>query len=162
MPTKPPVACRRCGKSTTSGRYCEDHKGEATESKQSYDRWRGNDETTKLYHTARWFRFRDTFLTFNPICMRVINGQQCMKPTSIVHHLEALRVNLSRFLDPSNVAAVCKNHHRGGEEGMKPDERYVETRWYGQIVRREDPLTGTVTVQAVTNLDTWLNSFRTK
>lgn len=159
MPDRPGTACRFCGKAD-----CKDkeHVSASSENKRQYDQRRADDPIVKLYHTVRWTKFRETFLAYNPICMLLINGKQCHEPAKVVHHLEAARVNPTSLTDPTNVAAVCKNHHRGGTSGAQPDEHYAKTIWMGQVVREEDPVTGNVIFRAATGMDAYLRALAKK
>ena len=51
-----------------------------------------------------WHVLRDRFMELNPSCA-------CGKPSRIVHHIEHVRANPARRLDPSNLIALCWSCH---------------------------------------------------
>lgn len=87
---------------------------------------RQTDESWLLYQTPRWRNFRKWFLSRNPICQRIIDGQRCMAIADTVHHKIAVRVNPDLLCDADNCVAVCRQHHHH-LEGAQPDEVYVPT-----------------------------------
>jgi 5-methylcytosine-specific restriction endonuclease McrA len=75
-----------------------------------------NDATRKLYGAVRWERFRQAVIRQNPICQRLQrDGQQCHNPAVLVHHLVSPRVDVSKFLDTTNVVCLCEHCHPTGE-----------------------------------------------
>jgi len=82
------------------------------------DRFRKkNDPCARLYRTTAWFRFRWFVLNRNPICQRIVKGEQCRESATVVHHLLSPRQRPDLFLDPANVLCLCAGCHPGGEEG---------------------------------------------
>ncbi len=93
------------------------NSGRSPESKEQ-DRFRKkNDPVNRLYWLASWFRFKLHCLNRNPICQRIIRGEQCHNPAWVVHHLISPRERPDLFLDATNVVCLCANCHPGGEEG---------------------------------------------
>jgi hypothetical protein len=125
-----------CTTKIAEGRYCPNHVKEspAALNRKRYDAVRSDDPVRKWYSTARWARFRDAILRFNPMCMRRLpDGSTCRYPSSVVHHLRDPRQG-GAFTDAANVVAVCPEHHHGaqGEPGSPTDWEKVyalPTRW---------------------------------
>lgn len=92
----------------------------ASEGRKDADRWRkSNDPVNALYRKASFrVRFRTHVLHRNPICQKILrSGQQCTNPAWVVHHLISPRECPARFLDATNVVALCESCHPGGAEG---------------------------------------------
>lgn len=98
--------------------FCLKHQEDNYRKQAARDRVRH--ETDKLYYRAPWLTFRVTIIRQNPICQRIVKGEQCRNPSRVVHHLISPRVDKSKFLNPKNVAALCESCHPGGTEGT-PD-----------------------------------------
>lgn len=79
-----------------------------------------NDATRRMYATAAWQRFRLDRLASNPLCQRIVKGEQCRFGATTVHHLISPREKPELFFDPKNVLCLCANCHPGGEAGT-PD-----------------------------------------
>ena len=128
-------AAPTCSEKITEGKYCEKHSpvSPAAQHRKRCDAVRGDDPVRKWYSTARWARFRDAILRFNPICSRLEDGKQCLEPAAVIHHLASPRVRPDLFVTPDNVRAVCAGHHHGaeGEPGGPADwdKLYVQTNW---------------------------------
>src|SRR5262249_40024169 len=85
----------------------------------------------KWYHNAPWTRFRKTLVQLNPICQVVFaGGRRCMNAAKVGHHLVSPFDDITRFLDPRNVVAICEACH-GPEAGEDPDSNrtFVPTKW---------------------------------
>jgi len=126
-----------CQEKITEGAYCLKHEKEspAAVNRKRYDKHRSeNDPIRRWYHTARWTKFRDAILRFNPLCQRRLpDGTTCRYPSRVVHHLHDPRQG-GAFTDAANVVAVCPEHHHGaqGEPGGPADWEKVyvlPTRW---------------------------------
>lgn len=76
-----------------------------------------NDPINRLYWLSAWKRFCRMVLNRNPICQRIIKGEQCREAARVIHHLISPRHRPDLFLEPTNVLALCFNCHPGGEEG---------------------------------------------
>jgi len=67
----------------------------------------------------------------NPLCQFIDSqtGQQCRYPSTIVHHLADWKQRPDLFFEWSNLVAVCKQHHPGGQAGENPaaPAQYVAT-----------------------------------
>jgi len=85
-----------------SGKYCAKHLHANPESQKETDEW---------YKTGNWRKFAMFIRVRNPMCQRLINGVQCMRPAALVHHLISPRVLPSGLLDPANVVALCRSCH---------------------------------------------------
>jgi len=120
------TTCNRPGCPTLvkGSKFCSRH---AEQAKQREYSERNADEVMKLYRTQRWERFKIYMRSRNPLCQRILeNGEQCMYPSSILHHIVIPRVTLHRMFDASNIFCVCESHHpnTAGESDLT---RYVPT-----------------------------------
>ena len=112
-----PTVCRHSGcraPNVRGSRFCEAHQ--ENNSVLEARRNRPRDAIDRLYGTIRWLRFRDLILRHRPICQKLVRGQQCSNPARIIHHLISPRVDISKFVDPKNVLALCETCHTP-EEG---------------------------------------------
>ena len=103
-------------------RHCDKHA--AKETKRIYET-KKQDPIWMLYHTPRFKKFRVWFLRLNVLCMRVIDGKQCMNWATTVHHRRGLRSHPEDLLCAEQCAAVCSAHHRAGDDGDRPGDAYV-------------------------------------
>jgi len=104
-------------------RYCERHA--AKETKRQYET-KKQDYIWLLYHTPRFKKFRAWFLRLNVLCMRVVDGRQCMNWATTLHHRRGLRSHPEDLCAAEYCAALCAGHHRAGEDGDRPGDEYVE------------------------------------
>jgi 5-methylcytosine-specific restriction enzyme A len=122
--------CRQAGctsKTRNENGYCDAHQKD--NHTRLYERLRGQDEVNKLYHREPWTSFRLAFLAQNPICQKLINGLQCDRPATLVHHLRSPRNFPDGFVDPENVAALCVACHppSEGTETWRAGVDFVKT-----------------------------------
>lgn len=94
--------------------FCEAHQ--ETNSVLDARRNRPRDEVDRMYGTVRWLRFRELILHRRPMCQKIVRGQPCRNPAHVIHHLISPRVDISKFIDPENVLALCDTCHTP-EEG---------------------------------------------
>lgn len=100
MPTRPKRPCSYPGcPNLTDGQYCEQHRKEA---RQKYDKYERSPEVNKTYGRA-WKRIRDRYAKEHPLC------EMCLKegrltPVQEVHHILPIsqggthdRSNLRKF-----------------------------------------------------------------
>jgi hypothetical protein len=124
----PPTACRRCGKGD-----CKDESHKITDARRwtSSYAYRKQRPFNTDYASQRWKKLRALLTDFNPLCQHIEYGVRCMRPATIGHHLIDPKVDYSRFYDPSNLVAVCKAHHPGGQPGelLNARQEYAPTRW---------------------------------
>ena len=102
-----PTACRfpLCAEYSVDRGYCKTH------TKQNpYVRPKG-DSFDALYHQSDWIRFSRLMKEFNPICQAIAKGRQCNRAAKISHHLISPKVDMSKFLEPSNIVCLCLEHH---------------------------------------------------
>jgi hypothetical protein len=67
-------------------------------------------EIVRFYHSKEWLAFRGSQLREHPIC------QRCEREASTqVHHMEPLKQNWERRLDPTNVRCLCGGCHKKTE-----------------------------------------------
>lgn len=96
MPSAPPRVCPRCRKLAPSGQRCAciprppDPK---------------RDERWKPYASPEWRALRATHLKANPYCV------VCGAKATIVDHVKPWKGDRQLFLDPGNLASMCKPHH---------------------------------------------------
>jgi hypothetical protein len=102
--------------------YCPRH---AVKAKQRQYEEKKADPTWQLYQTPRWKNFRRWFLRLNVLCMRVIDGKQCMNWATTVHHRRGLRSHPEDLICAEQCAAVCSEHHHN-DDGDRPGDVYVE------------------------------------
>jgi len=97
----------------------------------AYDKMRADDVTRKMYGKSFWRRrYQPAMLANNPICQRLINGEQCHNPATLVHHLLSPRERPDLFTTPSNTVCLCAGCHPGGMESTplwRPNVDYVPT-----------------------------------
>jgi hypothetical protein len=128
MPTKPPRACKT---PTCSGHaiahdlcpVCLADRPAAFVAKTNFR------ENMPLYNSKEWKTFRPLLISRNPVCQRINAGEQCRQPSTIAHHLIDPRIRPDLKLSASNVVAVCKNCHPGGQAGDNDKNSYVATKW---------------------------------
>jgi|GEM_PF-4013353 hypothetical protein len=70
-----------------------------------------DDSVRALYKTARWLKFAEMVKAYNPVCQRIVNGEQCHSAAKIIHHILSPKKCPSLFLDWRNVVGVCTEHH---------------------------------------------------
>jgi hypothetical protein len=104
-------------------RYCAKHSEQV---KQEEYAERANDEVRKLYHTARWRRFKTQFFTLNWQCQRIKDGVRCPYPASLIHHRRSPRENLDLMFEETNCVGLCTRCHHG-HPGDKPDDVFAPT-----------------------------------
>jgi hypothetical protein len=80
-----------------------------------------------LYQSRDWRdRTSPLMRSYNMICMRIIDGVQCTRPSKVVHHLIAPDKAPALAMDWRNLVAVCPEHHPASRPGASPDEKYVD------------------------------------
>jgi hypothetical protein len=125
MAQRPKTICRQvgCGQ-YVDGDYCVAHKD--ANAKTVYDKARSTDETRRMYQSARWRKFRAWILNRSPMCARLVRGEACRYPATIIHHLidPAFRPDL--FVTASNVCPTCALHHPAGVKGTPEWKPYVD------------------------------------
>jgi hypothetical protein len=71
---------------------------------------------------------RPNVLAYNPVCQRLFDsGDQCNKPSTVVHHLVDPKDAPDKAHDRANLVAVCAEHHPGGQRGETMGYRYCAT-----------------------------------
>ena len=128
MPTQPPTACRRCGKVAESGSICKACKPAQQESIRARERWHNDDPISRLYHNPRWIKLSKLLRDLNPICLHIINGQQCRYPSKLVHHKVSPRTDKSLFYTVSNLVPICRGCHTD-DPGEMRGYLYAPTKW---------------------------------
>lgn len=102
-------------------RHCAKH---ATKEKQRQYEAKQSDPVWQLYQQPRWKKFRAWFLRLNVICMRVIDGRQCMNWATVVHHRRGLRSHPEDLIAAEHCVSLCAEHHHSGD-GDRPSDEYV-------------------------------------
>lgn len=66
---------------------------------------------------------------YNPLCQWVdsATGQQCQKPSSVVHHITDWKVDPTVFFSWNNIVCLCSDHHSGGTLGETMGNLYAHT-----------------------------------
>jgi len=100
-------------------KFCPAHSGvnntaARNRAARDHDR-KTTDPVWKLYSCAAWVRFRASVLSCNPICARLVDGAQCHRPATVVHHIISPRKNSRAMYSYSNVRCVCAQHHPPSE-----------------------------------------------
>jgi hypothetical protein len=124
VPLRPDKDCRKCHQAFSGeGFYC------ATCLPQVHariDTARKDDPIRKLYQSSAWKWLSKSVRSMNPICQRIVvldysTGQrgQCRNASTLVHHIISPTVDATKFLQASNLAALCDGCH-GHMEGT-PD-----------------------------------------
>ena len=80
----------------------------ATDTAAMEDGWRGS--SSARGYDSRWRRFRLAFLRVNPLCADCKTVDRVTIATD-VHHIEKVRDNRKRLLDPANCMALCHGCH---------------------------------------------------
>ena len=105
MPTRPKRPCSYPGcPNLTDGQYCEQHRKEA---RQKYDKYERSPDVNKTYGRA-WKRIRDRYAKEHPLC------EMCLKegrltPVQEVHHI--LPISQGGTHDRSNLMSLCQSCH---------------------------------------------------
>lgn len=83
----------------------------------------------EIYGSYRWrMKTRPNMLAYNPVCQRLFDsGDQCNKPSAVVHHLVDPKDDIGAAHDRGNLVAVCATHHPGGQRGETQGYRYCAT-----------------------------------
>ena len=87
-----------------SSRYCEIH----TKDTQSYDKQRGN--ANERGYTARWRRYRLSFLKIHPLCVECLKVGKVVSAT-VVDHICDHKGNYELFWDVKNHQVLCARCH---------------------------------------------------
>jgi hypothetical protein len=79
------------------------------------ERYRKNDAVNRMYKTGRlgraWMWTSRLVRSANPICQKIVNGEQCTNPSTLVHHLQSPRSRPELFLSVKNLVALCDSCH---------------------------------------------------
>jgi hypothetical protein len=87
----------------------------------------------ELYWQTRWIKFRLLLLVRNPICSRIINGEQCHNRATVGHHLVSPLDNPALTFVTSNIVMLCASCHpntRGTAQWIEGKD-FVKTIGYG-------------------------------
>lgn len=115
------MRCRAVGcTELVNGQYCAKHQ---------HTNERSTKVTDPVYLTTAWRKFSKFIRVRNPICQRIVNGAQCMRPATLVHHLVSPRLLPTGLLDPANVCALCAGCHPPdeGTPHWKPGTDFTPT-----------------------------------
>jgi hypothetical protein len=112
-----------CTALTKSGTRCAKH-AQQHKSRQQAERNAG--EVMKAYRTARWMRMKTFLRSRNPLCQRLVNGQQCEQFSTILHHIVSPRERPDLMFSAENLICVCDEHHPS-TAGETDPSRYVPT-----------------------------------
>jgi len=130
----PRACCRKgCKNSTTDGTWvCTECRAADAEQHRDRDALRKRtNETTFLRNKRAWRdRVSPAVLAHNPICQRLgHNGEQCRRPSRVVHHLKAPGTDAKKFFDIKNLIALCSECHPSSEgtPDWKPGVDFVPT-----------------------------------
>lgn len=115
MPTRAQRICKYpgCNKVIPYGgsAYCEAHREARLNNKakiaKSYDVVRP--ERHKFYHTARWQRARNLFISRNPLCCMCLAEGRITQATLVDHIIEIQ--DGGALTNPSNLQSLCAYHH---------------------------------------------------
>ena len=77
------------------------------DSRRAFQPWRS------WYKKARWQSLRMSQLRREPLCETCLIAEDRVVPAEVVHHREPHRGIWERFIDPENLASVCKACHDG-------------------------------------------------
>jgi hypothetical protein len=114
------MKCRVAGCETlVTTKYCGKHQ---------HDNPRSNQTTNPCYLTTAWRKCTKWIQNRNPVCQKINNGVQCMRLSTLTHHLISPRVAPDRLLDPTNLVALCARcHPREDTPNWKPGIDFVPT-----------------------------------
>ncbi|WP_087651510.1 HNH endonuclease signature motif containing protein [Acetobacter pasteurianus] len=82
------------------------HKPEAQRRKE-FDKQRGT--SRQRGYDAAWEKVRAQHLALHPICC--VPGCRTPRDRLNVDHIESVRENPAKRLDPSNLRTLCQSHH---------------------------------------------------
>jgi hypothetical protein len=106
-----------------AGGYCPKH---LVQHNQRINHDRQDDEIHSLYKTARWLKFRNWFLGYNPECQRIVRRVRCQRLATDVHHRRGLREHPEDLTDAEQCVALCKAcHHK--HSGDTSEDVYAPT-----------------------------------
>lgn len=108
MANLPLPGCRQPGcpeRQSPGKRYCEQHERERW---RELDRDRGS--STERGYGHDWRKFRDWFLTVNPLCMDCRDAGR-LKPASEVHHIVKVQDDPTLRLVAANCRSLCTPCH---------------------------------------------------
>jgi len=102
MPSKPLRPCKQIGcKELSKNTYCELHT-------KHYDTKRGN--SAERGYGAKWRKYRITFLSLNPFCVRCLE-KNIHTLATVVDHIKPHKGNMTLFWDSNNHQGLCKGCH---------------------------------------------------
>ena len=129
-----PIVCGEpgCGATNVRGtRWCEKHQvsNTAAAARKQYDAERADDETRKMYATARWLNFRGWLISQNPVCQKISNGVRCTRFSFLVHHIWSPRARPDLFTSAAHCVCLCALCHdaRAGTPEWRPGVDFVPT-----------------------------------
>lgn len=111
--------CGRCGKRIQSGSRCSCLKKRYKE----YDRFSRDKKSYDFYHSAEWIRLQPQILEMDEgidVYLFMTKGEIVIADT--VHHIEPLRDNWKRRLDPSNLMSLHHDTHSMIEQKYKKNK----------------------------------------
>jgi hypothetical protein len=87
------------------------------------DRFRKqNDPVNRMYTHGRsgaaWRQLSINMRNLNPICCRLIDGEQCHNPATVTHHLVSPRKDARLFLNAKNLTTLCEHCHPDDDTPM--------------------------------------------
>lgn len=109
MPSKMSKPCAKVGcPNLTKERYCDQHKQDAKQETQRYDKERGT--AHQRGYTSRWQKYRITYLVRNPLCAECLKVDKVV-PATVVDHIKPHKGDHKLFWDPKNQQSLCKPCH---------------------------------------------------
>jgi hypothetical protein len=74
-----------------------------------------NDPIDRMYTHGilgrKWRMLAPKMRVLNPMCCKLIDGEQCHNPATVTHHLVSPRRDTRLFLEPTNLTTLCANCH---------------------------------------------------
>ena len=107
MPSKPGRVCSRCSCGVVVDDVCNNGCKQKTRSAAEVDR----PSSSARGYDATWQKFRLHYLyNHNPLCVDCLEEGRTSSAVEL-HHIERLKTNPARRLDPDNIVGLCKRCH---------------------------------------------------
>ena len=113
--------CPRCRKIIEyKDKYCKDCTARMN---RDYDRYKRDKESQAFYESKEWRKLSKIIkANYHGLDVYQLMINKRFVPADTVHHIEEIKDNPSRKLDPSNLIPVSKGTHKAIHEAYKKDK----------------------------------------
>lgn len=121
------MRCSRCGKRILAGTKCECLKAYRKKRHQEYDTGSRDKRSKAFYNSTEWERTREAVLNLDDgidVYVYMTTGKIMMADTA--HHIEPVKDNWNRRLDPDNLMSLNHDTHSKIEQMYKKDKAGME------------------------------------